>query len=181
MSIYWWLHCICFDPDLLDDHYIYHIPIMHVMGLLFLWLSSIIINYHQLSSIIINYHQLSSIIINYHQLSSIVINCHQVSSSIINYHQLSSIIINYHQYHYPVPYTILAHPCWDYINITILSYWGIISSISLLFSPREQGSARRPPTTPRGFAAQRHDQWAARRLGARRRTAGRSEFTTDYW
>ena len=74
MSIYWWLHCICFDPDLLDDHYIYHIPIMHVMGLLFLWLSSIIINYHQLSSIVINCHQVSSSIINYHQLSSIIIN-----------------------------------------------------------------------------------------------------------
>ena len=70
---------------------------MHVMGLLFLWLSSIIINYHQLSSIIINYHQLSSIIINCHQLSSIVIKYHQLSSIVIKYHQVSSSIINYHQ------------------------------------------------------------------------------------
>ena len=169
MSIYWWPHCICFDPDLLDDHYIYvcgydcqyhnhdhHIPIMHVTVLLFLWLSSIIINYHELSSIIINYHQLSSILIKYHQ----------VSSSIINITILFLILA----LHIPVGIISISLP-----------YWGIISSISLLLSPREQGCARRPPTTPRGFAAQRHDQWAARRLGARRRTAGRSEFTTDYW
>ena len=189
MSIYWWPHCICFDPDLLDDHYIYvcgydcqyhnhdhHIPIMHVMVLLFLWLSSIIINYHELSWIIINYHQLSSIIINYHELSSIIINYHQLSSILIKYHQVSSSIINI-----TILFLILAlHIPVGIISIS-LPYWGIISSISLLLSPREQGCARRPPTTPRGFAAQRHDQWAARRLGARRRTAGRSEFTTDYW
>ena len=131
-------------------------------------------DYHQLSSIIMNYHQLSSIIINYHQLSWIIINYHQLSSIIINSHQVSSSIIKYHQYHYPVPYTSLAHPCWDYINITTL-LGDYITNIPVVIP---QGTRMCPKASNHStrLPAQRHDQWAARRLGARRRTAGRSEF-----